>query len=80
VSDAPAGLFNSFAVGVDYAAPGEEPAAPKAKASAGFDPGEHTVAEVEEYLAKHPGEVDAVLAAEKAGKARATLVGSSEDA
>jgi hypothetical protein len=76
VSDAPAGLFNSFAVGVDYAAPGDEPAPPAPKAGkSGFDPGEHTVAEVQEYLAAHPGETDAVLAAEKAGKARATLVG-----
>jgi hypothetical protein len=80
VSDAPAGLQNSFAVGVDYADPGVEPAPVEesgkpAKKSASFDPGEHTVVEVEEYLAKHPDETDAVLAAEKAGKARTTLVG-----
>jgi hypothetical protein len=30
---------------------------------------------VHDYLAAHPGETDQVLAAEKAGKARATLVG-----
>jgi hypothetical protein len=74
MSDAPAGLFNSAAVGVDYAAPGETPEPKQAKA-AGFDPGEHTVAEVQDYIAAHPGEVDAVLAAEAAGKNRTTLVG-----
>jgi hypothetical protein len=41
----------------------------------GFDPGEHTVAEVEEYLADHPDERDSVLGAERAGKNRSTLVG-----
>jgi hypothetical protein len=76
VSDAPAGLFNSYAVGVDYAAPGDTPTPQKAQAPAAqFDPGEHTVADVEAYLAKHPDQRDAVLAAEAAGKARATLVG-----
>jgi hypothetical protein len=73
-------LQNSAAVGVDYAAPvvevptpvvePEKPAKPK-----GFDPGEHTVAEVHDYLAAHPADADAVLAAEAAGKARITLVG-----
>jgi hypothetical protein len=32
VSDAPAGLFNDAAVGVDYAAPGDEVTPSKAKA------------------------------------------------
>jgi hypothetical protein len=45
------------------------------RATAGFDPGEHTVAEVEEYLSANPGETDAVLAAERAGKNRTTLTG-----
>jgi hypothetical protein len=40
-----------------------------------FDPGEHTVAEVHDYLAAHPGDADQVLAAEAAGKNRVTLVG-----
>jgi hypothetical protein len=76
VSDAPAGLFNDFAVGVDYTPPGDTPTpqASPSKASS-FDPAEHTVAEVEEYLAKHPDQTDAVLKAEAAGKARTTLVG-----
>jgi hypothetical protein len=74
VSDAPAGLFNSYAVGVDYAPPGRPGPAPTAAAPV-FDPGEHTVAEVHDYLAAHPGDADQVLAAEAAGKNRVTLVG-----
>ena len=77
MSDAPAGLQNSAAVGVDYAAPGDVEPAPQKAASKpeSFDPSEHTVADVHDYIAKHPDEADAVLAAEKSGKARATLVG-----
>ncbi len=41
----------------------------------GFDPEEHTVAEVEAYIAEHPEETDAVLATEAAGKNRTTLTG-----
>jgi hypothetical protein len=44
-----------------------------------FDPGAHTVAEVEAYVDDNPDEVDAVLAAEKAGKNRVTLVEALED-
>jgi hypothetical protein len=44
-----------------------------ATASSRFDPGDHTVAEVEQYLADHPDQADTVLAAEAAGKDRATL-------
>jgi len=40
-----------------------------------FDPGGHTVAEVQDYLAAHPDQTDAVLDAEAAGKNRATLTG-----
>jgi hypothetical protein len=40
-----------------------------------FDPGSHTVAEVEAYIDAHPDEEDAVLDAERAGKNRASLVG-----
>ena len=42
-----------------------------------FDPGEHTVAEVEAYIAEHPDQRDAVLTAEADGKARVTLVGET---
>jgi len=48
---------------------------PEEGARAGFDPSQHTVAEVEDYLAAHPDQADAVLAAEAAGKNRTTLVG-----
>jgi hypothetical protein len=49
---------------------------PTAKSTGGdFDPAEHTVAEVEAYLAEHPDQSDAVLAAEAQGKNRATLTG-----
>ena len=45
----------------------------------GFDPGAHTVADVEAYLAEHPDERDRVLAAEAAGKNRVSLVGEDDD-
>ena len=49
---------------------------PQSEPAAGtFDPGDHTVADVEAYLAEHPDERDAVLDAERAGKARVSLVG-----
>jgi hypothetical protein len=44
-----------------------------------FDPGAHTVADVEAYVDENPDELDAVLAAEKAGKNRVTLVEALED-
>jgi len=50
---------------------GMEPEADDADA---FDPGAHTVAEVEAYLDEHPDERDVVLEAERAGKSRTTLV------
>lgn len=50
---------------------GEDPEATPAE----FDPGEHTVAEVEAYLAEHPEQTDAVLDKERAGKNRKGLVG-----
>ena len=46
-------------------------AAPEAPA---FDPGAHIVNAVREYLAEHPDERDAVLAAEAAGKARKSIL------
>lgn len=38
-----------------------------------FDPGDHTVAEVQEWVEAHPDEVQAILDAERAGKNRVTL-------
>jgi hypothetical protein len=39
-----------------------------------FDPGDHTVAEVKEYLEENPEETERVLAAEAAGRGRKGLV------
>jgi hypothetical protein len=58
------------------AAGGEVEPPPEVGPSGGvFDPSAHTVAEVEDYLAAHPEQTDAVLAAEAAGKNRTSLVG-----
>ena len=43
--------------------------------SAAFDPSAHTVAEVQQYIAEHPDQRDAVLDAEADGKARVSLLG-----
>ena len=48
-------------------------------ASDAFDPGAHTVADVEAYLDEHPDEIDRVLEAERAGKNRTTLLNLYED-
>jgi len=39
-----------------------------------FDPGEHTVQEVLDYLAEHEDERESVRASEEAGKGRSTLL------
>lgn len=39
-----------------------------------FDPGDHTVQEVKDYLAAHPEDADRVLAAEEAGRGRKGLL------
>jgi len=39
-----------------------------------FDPYDHTAAEVRAYLAEHPEDADRVLDAERAGKARTTVL------
>lgn len=43
--------------------------------AAAYDPGAHTVSEVLQYIADNPEEEEAVLAAEAAGKNRASIVG-----
>ena len=43
-----------------------------------FDPGEHTVAEVQAYVAEHPDSAEAIATAEAEGKARTTLLGALE--
>jgi hypothetical protein len=40
----------------------------------GFDPADHTVDDVKAYVGEHPGERQAILDAETAGKNRVTLV------
>ena len=43
-----------------------------------FHPVDHSVDEVLTYVAEHPAEAERVIAEEKAGKARVTLVGQPE--
>ena len=54
---------------------GGEQAAPVAtEQAAAYDPGEHTIAQVQAYVTDHPDQADAILAAEMDGKDRVTLV------
>ena len=39
-----------------------------------FDPADHTVPEVMDHLRAHPDEASAIIAAEKLGKARSTIL------
>jgi hypothetical protein len=40
----------------------------------GFDPGDHNIDDVKAHVDKNPAELDAVLAAERDGKDRTTLI------
>jgi hypothetical protein len=71
VSFGPSGTSVSNGDG-ESAAPTSEP--PPPEIPVGFDPGAHTVNEVEDYVTAQPDERDAVLAAEQAGRDRVTLV------
>ena len=51
-----------------------EPKGAEPKA-AGFDPAEHTVDEVHDYLDEHPDDEKRVMKAERAGKARVGIIG-----
>ena len=55
--------------------------APTAQAGqgTGFNPAEHTVAQVQAYVDANPSQRQAVLDAERAGKNRTTLVDSLEE-
>lgn len=44
-----------------------------------FDPEEHTVDEVQEHLSEHPEDTQRVVAAEKTGKGRRTILGSEPE-
>jgi len=48
-------------------------------ASDEFDPSRHTIADVEAYLDANPDDIDRVLAAEREGKNRTTLLNLYED-
>jgi hypothetical protein len=66
---------NREAVGLDPVWTGADtPTAPPPDGGDGFDPADHTVAEVWDYIDAHPDERDAVIAAEHAGKDRAGIV------
>jgi hypothetical protein len=70
---------NAHVVGVDITAEGTSPEVPEAEPGAEwYAPGDYTVAEVEAYVDAHPDELDDVLAAEREGKARATLLSALE--
>ena len=65
------GTTTPIIVGTDYG---------DAYMGSGFDPGAHSVAEVKDYLEAHPDERSVVLAAEAAGRSRASLTAESMDA
>lgn len=46
--------------------------------SASYDPADHTVEEVLEYLEKNPDQVESVLKLEESGKARKGVLGADE--
>lgn len=60
-------------VGHRAALPLPEPEPPPV-GEGGYDPGEHTVAEVLEYVADHPDQAENIREAEENGKARTTLL------
>ncbi len=47
---------------------------PPTSEPAEFDPSDHNIDDVESYVEANPDELDAVLAAERAGKDRSTLI------
>lgn len=53
----------------------EVPAADPAGGAVQYDPADHTVEQVQAFLAEHPEHADAVLESERQGKNRAGLVG-----
>lgn len=54
-------------------APADEPAEPTSEPES-FDPAEHNIDDVQAYVADHADELDAILAAERDGKNRSTLL------
>lgn len=65
--------FDGFTLPAPEPTPTAEP--PASAGSAEYDPAEHTVAEVQDYLAAaDDAERDRVLSAERGGKARSSLL------
>jgi hypothetical protein len=54
--------------------PASSPGVVQASVVPGFDPNDHTVAEVMWYISENPDDADRVRALEAAGKARKTIV------
>jgi hypothetical protein len=54
--------------------PASSPEVVQASVVPGFDPDDHTVAEVMWYISENPDDADRVRALEAAGKARKTIV------
>lgn len=55
-----------------------EPTAEEAQAITSYDPAAHSIAEVNQHLEEHPEELSAILALEREGKNRSTLISSLE--
>lgn len=51
----------------------DEPAEPTSEPES-FDPGEHNIDDVQTHVEANPDELDAILAAERDGKNRSTLI------
>lgn len=64
---------------LDRARAAVPPAAAEPVDGAGFDPADHSVAEVVAYVEANPDEREAVLALEQNGKARSTLLAALTD-
>lgn len=55
-----------------------EPTVEEAEQITTYDPAEHSIPEINDHLAEHPEELEAVLAKEREGKDRPTLIASLE--
>lgn len=71
---------NAAVVGVDITSGAGNDAAPAMPATptpGEFDPADHTVSDVVDYMAAHPDDADRVLELERAGRNRVGIVGES---
>lgn len=75
----PAGTYNFTITAVSGVAPlMADPQSAGDEEDGGFDPGDYTVTEVIGYVEDNPDELEAVIAAEQAGKDRVTLISHLE--